>query len=135
MSVVEALPFCHHNICFNILCFFPDWNHLNCICRGLYRLINIVTPLRAPVFCDSTAPVKEREPPANSWAFTSLKGLLLPFLQWVGRADCPTRGLCRGTAALLRGCLGSCQHEVTPKSQISLHLPPGLFCLAFSCTG
>ena len=31
MSVVEALPFCHRNICFNTLCFFPDRNHLNCV--------------------------------------------------------------------------------------------------------
>lgn len=29
--VVEVVPFCHRNICFNMLCFFPDWNHLNCV--------------------------------------------------------------------------------------------------------
>lgn len=119
ISVVEALPFCHFNICFNMLCFFPDWNHLNCICRGLYRLlINIVTPLRALVVCDSTAHVKQ----STQQNFgPSLKGFHLPFLA-VGGQSWLLHERVVGSAAILRGCLGSCEHEATPKSQISLHL-------------
>lgn len=99
MSVVEALPFCHHNICFNILCFFPDWNHLNCICRGLYRLINIVTPLRALVFCGSTAHVKESAQQTFGPSF-HYRGSFFPSWQWVGTADCSMRGSCRSSAGV-----------------------------------
>lgn len=131
MSVVEALPFCHHNICFNILCFFPDWNHLNCICRGLYRLINIVTPLRALVFCGSTARVKESAQQTFGPSFC-YRGSFFPSWQWVGTV------LHERVMQEQCWCLGSCEHvaehEVTPKSQISLYLPPDLWCPAFSCT-
>lgn len=40
MAVVEALPFRHRNICFNVLSFFADRNNLNCIHQGLYRQDN-----------------------------------------------------------------------------------------------
>lgn len=85
MAVLEALPFCRPHICFNILCFFPDWNHLNCICRGLYRLINIVTPLGALVFCDSTARVKESTQQTLGPSFHQ-RGPSFTSWDWVGRA-------------------------------------------------
>lgn len=96
ISVAEALPFCHHNICFNILCFFPDWNHLNCICRGLYRLINIVTPLRALVFCDSTARVKESTQPTPGPSLSKGAPPFLPGSGWAELTASPEgrAGLC-----------------------------------------
>lgn len=94
MSVVEALPFCHHNICFNILCFFPDWNHLNCICRGLYRLINFVTPLRALVFCESRARVKESTQ-QTSGPSLHCRDSSFPSWQWWAELTAPREG-CAG---------------------------------------
>lgn len=61
MSLVEAVPFCHHNICFNMLCFFPDWNHLNCIYQGLYRQDNKPSDTTEGLLCFVTVwPVRKR---------------------------------------------------------------------------
>lgn len=55
MAVVVALPFHHHNICFNLLSFFADWNNLNCIHRGLYRQDNKPCDITEGLVCFVTA--------------------------------------------------------------------------------